>query len=113
MPNWGFRADISNGGARMRPRRGARLLAVWLLGVATTVSAQSTTGTIRGQITDQQGLPLPGATVTVISSNLQGVRATTSSDHGDYVLTLLPPGTYDVTFEMPGFETIHKNVTIA
>ena len=38
-------------------------------------------------------LALPGVTVSVTSPNLQGIRSTVTSEIGDYVVTLLPPGT--------------------
>jgi protocatechuate 3,4-dioxygenase beta subunit len=71
---------------------------VWLVLVCLALSvsgaaAQSTNGTISGRVTDSQGLPLPGVTVIATSPNLQGARETVTSENGDYILTLLPPGT--------------------
>ncbi len=81
--------------------------------VAATLSAQSTTGTISGRVTDGQGLPVPGATVTVTSLNLQGARTAVTAENGDYILTVLPPGTYEVAVEIAGFETQKRTVTLA
>jgi hypothetical protein len=75
--------------------------------------AQSTTGTISGRITDAQGLSLPGVAVTATSPNLQGSRETITSDNGDYLLSLLPPGTYTVTFVLSGFEQHQRTVNVA
>jgi outer membrane receptor protein involved in Fe transport len=83
----------------------------WTLVIAAlAVSAggamgQSATGSISGRVVDEQGLAMPGVPITVKSPNLQGLRSTTSSDNGDYLLPLLPPGTYTVTFELSGFGT--------
>src|SRR4051812_28647079 len=96
--------------------RGIRtgLWMIALLVVATGVAiAQSTTGTMRGHVGDAQGLPLPGVTVSVTSTNLQGTRTTVTSENGDYVLTLLPSGTYTVTFELAGFERVQRTVSLA
>lgn len=78
-----------------------------------SAAAQTTTGTISGRVLDAQGLPLPGVTVSAASPNLQGVRETVTSANGDYILTLLPSGTYTVTFELGGFQTQQRSVTVA
>jgi outer membrane receptor for ferrienterochelin and colicin len=96
-----------------------RFLRTWLLAavalgaVATLVSAQTTNGTISGHVADQQGLALPGVTVNAASPNLQGVRSVVTSENGDFVLSLLPPGTYTLTFDLSGFEKVTKTVTLA
>jgi hypothetical protein len=89
------------------------LLAIVMLAVAHAAAAQSTTGTISGRVTDAQGLAVPGATITAASSNLQGTRQTITSDNGDYILTLLPSGTYTLTFELSGFATQTRTVAVA
>jgi hypothetical protein len=89
------------------------LAAVALFAVAALASAQTTNGTISGHIADSQGLALPGVTVNATSPNLQGVRTVVSSENGDYVLSLLPSGTYTLTFELSGFQTVTKTATLA
>jgi carboxypeptidase family protein/TonB-dependent receptor-like protein len=81
--------------------------------VAHTANAQSTGGTIRGRLTDTSGMATPGATVSVTSANLQGARVTTTSQNGDYLLSLLPPGAYHVTFELAGFQSVQRDVYLA
>ncbi len=97
----------------MRLRRAEMLLALALFGAARMAGAQSTVGTIRGHITDAGGLSVPGATVTVTSPNLQGSRTTVSSENGDYILTLLPPGQYRTTFELTGFQRVERDISLA
>jgi len=85
-----------------------------LLVYSMTAFAQGNpTGTISGRITDAQGAVLPGVTITASSTALQGVRTVTSSEHGDYILTFLPPGDYTVRAELSGFRTIDQRVTVA
>jgi len=91
-----------------------------LLGVVAGVlltaglaSAQTTTGTITGRAVDAQGLALPGVTVNASSPNLQGTRTTVTADQGDYIFTLMPPGTYIVSFEFSGFERQVKSIALA
>ena len=96
----------------MRFMRVLLLLVVALL-VTSGAYAQSTSGTISGRVTDTQGLPIPGATVVATSPNLQGLRDTVTSVNGDYILSLLPSGTYTVVFELPGFATQTRTVAVA
>lgn len=89
------------------------LLATLYLCGGGSARGQSTTGTIRGHVNDTQGLALPGVTVTATSPNLQGARSAVTAGNGDYVLTLLPAGTYTVTFELSGFERVTRSVGLA
>ena len=66
------------------------------------------TGTIRGTVQDQQGLAVPGVTVTATSPALQGRAPTVTDAEGNYTLTALPPGQYEVTFELTGFTTVKQ-----
>ncbi len=84
-----------------------------LLTTAGAAHAQSTTGTIYGQVVDAQALPMPGVTISAESSNLQGIRTVVTSSNGDYLLTLLPPGTYKITFELSGFERQERTVNLS
>jgi hypothetical protein len=79
-------------------------LAVILLALTGSVSvamAQSQTGTITGQVTDEQGAVLPGVTVTV--TGRQGSQNTVSDERGVYRFLGLNPGVYTVTAELSGF----------
>jgi hypothetical protein len=89
------------------------VLAIALLAIAGAAAAQSTTGTISGRVTDAQGLALPGVTVTIESPNLQGSRTAVTSENGDYILTLLPSGTYTVIYELSSFERQQRTTNLA
>lgn len=80
---------------------------------ALVARAQSTMGTIRGNVADGQGLALPGVIVTATSPNLQGQRLAVTAGNGDYVLTVLPPGTYTLSFELPGFERVERSLALS
>jgi hypothetical protein len=76
---------------------------------AGAVSAQTLpTATISGKAVDQQGLAVPGATVTAQSPVLQGSRTAVTSQNGDYILPFLPAGQYTLTFELTGFATVKR-----
>jgi outer membrane receptor protein involved in Fe transport len=70
------------------------------------------TGTIRGTVKDQQDLAVPGVTVTVSSPALQGVRNVTTDAQGGYVFRNLPPGDYEVKFELSGFGTVTQKTAV-
>lgn len=86
--------------------RWAMALAALLLplaGLSGPAAAQGvTTGDIRGQVADEAGAPLPGATVTAENVQTGFRRQALSDDDGFYTLRLLPPGEYRVRAEMLG-----------
>jgi len=69
------------------------------------VVAQSTTGSIYGQVTDLSGAVVVGADVTAVNQ-ATGVNYKAQSDSaGNYTVFDLPPGSYRVAVTMTGFET--------
>ena len=84
------------------------LLILFLLaGLTSTILAQRQTGSIKGKIIDKEGYPLPGAFIYVTSPAMLGMRTYITSDTGKIRFPGLPPGTYKVIIEMPGFKTIN------
>src|SRR5438552_6744669 len=70
-------------------------------------------GTILGTVTDPAGAVLSNARVDVtnIATNVTNQTQTTSS--GDFTLPFLPPGTYRITVEAPGFQkSVTNSVTL-
>ena len=72
-------------------------------------SGASSTGTIQGRISDAQGAVLPGVTVTATSPSMPGVQTAVSSETGNYRFPALPPGTYELTFELAGFNSLKRD----
>lgn len=68
----------------------------------------ATTGTLAGTVTDSTGAALAGVTVTVNSPQLLGARSAQTNSSGEYVLALLPPGTYRMEFVLDGFTTVTR-----
>jgi hypothetical protein len=63
--------------------------------------------TIAGQVTDASGAVLPGVTVEASSPALiERARTAVSDGAGRYRIEALRPGTYTVTFTLPGFATV-------
>lgn len=96
----------------MAPTKKLAWLSLVLLLVAGSLFAQGTTATLTGTVT-HEGNPLPGATVTVSSPSLQGVRTTVTGDTGGYLIAGLPPGEYTVTIEMEGMQTVKRTARLA
>ena len=76
-------------------------------------AAQTPTGTISGHVVDTTGLGTPGVTVTLKSPALQRDRTSVTSQNGDYIFSLLPPGTYAVSIEMNGFTPVVETRQVA
>jgi hypothetical protein len=66
------------------------------------------TGSLRGTVTDQQNLPVPGVTVTIQSPAMQGIRSTATEGDGSYSFLRLPPGRYEMTFEISSFAPVKR-----
>lgn len=75
--------------------------------------AQTPTGSIAGRVQSSDGLGLPGVSVEATSPNLQGVRETVTTENGDFIIPLLPPGDYTVTLSLSGFQTLTRRVGVA
>src|SRR6266850_5940547 len=70
--------------------------------------AQRTTGAIVGTVTDESGAVLPGVTVTLRGATVVGAQTSTTNEAGLYRFPALPPGTYHLSFTMPGFGTLNR-----
>jgi hypothetical protein len=82
------------------------LLFCALLLLTTNLHAQRTTGELLGVVKDSSGAVLPGVAVSVTGPNIAGAQTATTSETGSYRIANLPPGTYDLSFELSGFKTV-------
>ena len=89
------------------------ILAIALFALVEPARAQAPTGSISGRVTSSDGESLPGVTVVVTSANLQAGRTAVTAGSGAYLVTLLPPGTYSVSFELPSFQTVRRTLAVA
>src|SRR5579885_1060242 len=72
--------------------------------------AQQATGTLRGQLKDESGAVIPGATVVAAGA---GVRKTAGTQaDGSYVLAGLPPGQYTVSVNYTGFSPYQNRAVV-
>ncbi len=85
-------------------------LALCLAGFASVAMAQtSTTGSIEGTVTDQNGAAVRGATVSVTSPTLISPQTATTNDNGRYTILSLPPGPYKIIVEASGFSKYEQD----
>src|SRR6195256_2482374 len=81
-------------------------LFAWLVLVPSTAFAQAV---IAGSVKDASGAVLPGVNVEAASPALiEKVRVAVSDGTGQYRIEDLRPGTYTVTFTLPGFSTFKR-----
>ena len=87
-------------------------MAIAITSAASLFAQGVQSGTIRGTIKDQQGLAVPGVTVTATSPALQGSRVAISDTQGLYTVNALPPGTYTLKFTLSGFGEATQTITL-
>jgi carboxypeptidase family protein/TonB-dependent receptor-like protein len=91
--------------------RGILILCVALF--ATNVFAQQSVGWIEGTVRDPQGAVVQNAEVTArnVATNL--TRSSTTNDSGDFRISDLPPGTYEVKVSAANFkQTVVADVSV-
>lgn len=73
------------------------------------VFAQADHGTLTGRVTDPDGRPITGATITVTGSAAPAPRTCLVSPGGTYLVADLPPGAdYSVEVDAPGFSRVKR-----
>jgi hypothetical protein len=106
----------------------SRLLRGCLSGVfAALLSGQlfwlhaAVTGTISGFVRDPSGAAVPGVSVTAKMVEQQITRTVQTNSEGYYTFVAMPPGTYEITFEITGFQkqvrsdvplTVNENIRV-
>jgi hypothetical protein len=87
-------------------RLSAAVLALLVILLPAVASAQ---GTITGVVRDVSGGVLPGVTVEASSPVLiEKLRTSTTDAAGQYRIVDLRPGSYTLTFTLPGFTTVQR-----
>src|SRR5262245_12908573 len=87
------------------------LVTVFVVGftLARPALAQITTGTVTGTVKDEQGLAVPGATVTLVSE-ARGTRMAPvfTSATGEFVIPNVTADTYTLEISLEGFRAVHR-----
>ena len=75
---------------------------------ASPTAAQDFRGRINGTVTDNTGAVLPGVSVTATSPALIQPQSQVTGADGSYRFLALPPGVYEVAFELLGFQNVRR-----
>jgi hypothetical protein len=79
-------------------------LAVMLLGIPTPARSQGgSAGTLAGVVLDSSGGVLPGVVVVATSRQTGFSQQAVTGTSGEWRLSSLPVGTYEIAFELEGF----------
>jgi hypothetical protein len=90
-------------------RAWTRVIRVAVAFVALAPAAAFAQSGIAGIVKDTSGAVLPGVSVEAASPALiEKVRAVVTDAQGAYRILDLRPGTYDITFTLPGFSTVKR-----
>src|ERR1700731_200876 len=90
-------------------RSGARAATFLLFALLLLPAFAYAQAAITGVVKDASGGVLPGVTVEASSPVLiEKVRSVVSDGTGQYRIVDLRPGTYTVTFTLPGFATVKR-----
>ncbi len=82
--------------------------------LATPLFAQIEQGRLTGIVSDAQSAVLPGVSVTAKSPALIGSQSSVTETDGRFRFPSLPPGSYTLTFELSGFQTLtRQNIAVA
>jgi hypothetical protein len=80
---------------------------------ALHANAQSTSGRIRGTVTDPSGGAVTGAAVTLINTATNITREATTGGTGDYLFLEVPIGSYEITVNQTGFKKfVRKDIVV-
>jgi hypothetical protein len=87
----------------------ARIIGGVALLTLLPAAASAQTSSIAGTVKDTTGAVMPGVTVEASSPALiEKVRAAVTDGAGQYKIVTLRPGTYTVTFTLPGFSVVKR-----
>jgi hypothetical protein len=82
---------------------------VGFLALSLLLSAQISTTSLRGTVSDPKGAVLSGATVTITNPSTGFTRTTKSDSQGSYQFLELPPAKYELVADAPGFGTMRQS----
>jgi hypothetical protein len=82
--------------------------AIGIFCLTSTLASAQTTATVTGNVKDDQGGVIPGATVTLVSETRGTSLESVTSATGDFVFSNITGDTYTVRVSMDGFKTVER-----
>ena len=73
------------------------------------LSAQQLTATLVGRVTDTARAVVPQAAIRIRNVDTNQARTGVTNAQGEYTISELPPGVYDVTIDKTGFKQLREN----
>src|SRR5688500_18315529 len=92
-----------------RPLAFIAFVLLMLLTLPAAAGAQVLYGSLVGNVSDETGAAVPGATVTILNKATGVSRDATTDATGAYRLDTVQPGTYSVTVQLTGFRSFTRS----
>lgn len=70
----------------------------------SSLTIAQNTGTLKGNVTDETGQPMPGATIRIMDDSTM-VTGSVTDEKGDYTVRHIAPGIYNILFSYVGLKT--------
>ncbi len=96
-----------------RMGRASVLAVLGLVLAAGAAMAQETTGAIIGTVTSEDGVTMPGVTVTISDPATGFERTAVTNDGGEYRFAALQPARYSLQAALTGFQTYLREIDVA
>src|SRR5215510_2634896 len=75
--------------------------------------AQADRGTITGAVSDPTMAVIPGVSIAATNIQTSSKYETVTTETGNYTLSLLPAGVYEISAELPGFKRyVRQGITV-
>jgi hypothetical protein len=84
------------------------LAAVLVLAGAQGTQAQTTSASVTGSVSDQQGGMLPGVTVTLTSRTQGNAQTAVTDENGRFTFAIVRPDSYTMQVALQGFKTLEQ-----
>lgn len=85
---------------------------VFSLLLAGCISLFAQASSLQGTVADQQGATIPEAVISIVNQETAVTRSGVSNATGFYSFPQMPPGTYKVEVQKPGFKTVVQQVRL-
>jgi hypothetical protein len=85
---------------------------LWVAAMAVPAVAQTSTASLRGKVTNEQGEALANAQIKAVGTASGFVKSVTAGPDGSFQLGGLTPGEYDLEVAASGFEPRTQKVTV-
>ena len=82
---------------------------LWLVTLVAAPAAMGQSGSVAGRVTDDQGAPLGGATLTLLKSH----KGAVSQVSGEYVIDNVPAGEDTLEVHLLGYESVRRAVSVS